>query len=371
MSFENFGLSPEILRAVRAKNYVVPTPIQLQAIPAILEGRDVIGCAQTGTGKTAGFTLPMLHRLANGLSPSLRALILVPTRELANQVYESVRTYGRYLRLRTTAVFGGVGINPQKDALRKGVDILIATPGRLLDLMRQGNVSFKDLEVLVLDEADRMLDMGFIDDVRTILKSVPSQRQTLLFSATIPEEIQRLAAEILKEPQVIEIVRQGTTVSGVRQVVYPVETARKRELLMRLIETEQMSRVLVFTRTKRRAEKLAAHLKREGNQVEALHGNKTQQARTKALEAFRKGTVRVLVATNLAARGLDVKMVSHVVNYEIPEAPEDYVHRIGRTARAEMTGDAISFVSPDERESLRNIEKFIGEKIPQAVMAGF
>lgn len=371
MSFEHFGLSPEILRAVQAKHYVTPTPIQSQSIPAILLGKDVIGCAQTGTGKTAGFTLPMLHRLQAGPSPRLRALVLVPTRELAIQVHGSIQTYGRHLRLRTTAVFGGVGIHPQTEAIRRGVDILIATPGRLLDHMRQGHVAFNDLEVLVLDEADRMLDMGFIHDVRTILKHVPAKRQTLLFSATMPDEIRMLADEILTEPHVIEIVRQGITVSGVRQVVYPVEAARKRDLLSHLIKQSQMSRVLVFTRTKHRADKLTAHLKREGNLAEALHGNKTQGARTRALEAFRKGTVRVLVATNLAARGLDVKMVSHVVNYEIPDVPEDYLHRIGRTARAEMVGDAISFVSPDERESLRNIERFIGAKIPRAAMAGF
>ncbi|MBI1746204.1 MAG: DEAD/DEAH box helicase [Acidobacteria bacterium] len=371
MSFENFGLNPAILRAVRTKNYLTPTPIQLQAIPAVLEGRDVIGCAQTGTGKTAGFTLPLLQRLQNGPSPSLRALILVPTRELATQVHESVRTYGRHLRLRTVVVLGGVGINPQTEALRRGVDILIATPGRLLDHMRQRNVQFKQLEVLVIDEADRMLDMGFIADIRQILKSIPSKRQTLFFSATMPEEIQKLAGEILNQPQVIEIAPQGTPVSGVRQVVYPVETTRKRELLVHLIEKEKMPRVLVFTRTKHRADDLAAHLKLKGNRAESLHGNKSQQARTKALEAFRNGSVQVLVATNLAARGLDVKKVSHVVNYEIPDVPEDYLHRIGRTARAETTGDAISLVSPAERGSLRSIEQYIGSKIPQVVMAGF
>ncbi len=371
MSFETFGLSPEILRAVGAKNYVTPTPIQSRAIPAIMQGRDVIGSAQTGTGKTAGFTLPMLNRLQKGRSPSLRALILVPTRELAAQVHESVQTYGRHLRLRTAVVLGGVSINPQTEALRRGVDILIATPGRLLDHMGQGHVSFKHLEVLVIDEADRMLDMGFIADIRRILKSVPTERQTLLFSATIPEEIRKLAREVLKQPEVIEIARQGTPAGGIRQVVYPVEATRKRELLMHLIEKERMSRVLVFTRTKHRANKLAAQLKQSGNRAEALHSNKSQNARTKALEAFRNGSVRVLVATNLAARGLDVKLVSHVVNYEIPEAPEDYVHRIGRTARAEATGDAISLVSPTERESLRNIERYIGTRIPQIVMAGF
>ena len=371
MSFENMGLSPEILRAVQDENYETPTPIQLQAIPVILQGRDVIGCAQTGTGKTAGFTLPILNRLQKGRSPSLRALVLVPTRELAMQVHDSVRTYGRHLRLRTTVVFGGVGLYPQKEALRRGVDILIATPGRLMDHMRQRNVSFKNLEVLVIDEADRMLDMGFINDIRTIIRSVPRRRQTLLFSATMPVEIQKLAGEILKQPELIEIVRQGTPVSGVRQVVYPVDTTRKRELLIHLIESEEMSRVLVFTRTRHGANKLAGHLKRNGNRAEALHGDKSQRERTKTLEAFRKGTVRVLVATNLASRGLDVKEVSHVVNYEIPEIPEDYIHRIGRTARAEATGDAISLVSPCERESLRNIERLIGARIRQVVMAGF
>lgn len=371
MSFESLGLSPGILRAVRAKNYAVPTPIQSQAIPVIMQGRDVIGCAQTGTGKTAGFTLPILDRLQKGESPLLRALILVPTRELAMQVHDSVKTYGSHLRLRTTVVFGGVGIDPQKQALRRGVDILTATPGRLLDHLRQRNVSFKNLEVLVIDEADRMLDMGFINDIRTIIKSVPQQRQTLLFSATMPEEIRKLANEILKQPEFIEIVRQGTPVGGVRQVVYPVDTTRKRELLIHLIEKEQMSRVLVFTRTKHHANNLASHLKRKGNRAEALHGDKSQLKRTKTLEAFRNGTVHVLVATNLAARGLDVKDVSHVVNYEIPDVPEDYIHRIGRTARAAATGDAISLVSPGERESLRNIERLIGARIRQVVMAGF
>lgn len=371
MSFESFGLGPEILRALRTKNYITPTPIQSQAIPAILQGRDVIGCAQTGTGKTAGFTLPILHRLQTGRSPSLRVLVLVPTRELANQVHESVQTYGRYLRLRATSVFGGVGLYPQIEALRRGVDILVATPGRLLDHLRQRNVHFKDLEVLVIDEADRMLDMGFIQDIRILLKSLPHQRQTLLFSATMPEEIRTLAAEILKQPQVIEVVPQGTPATGVRQVVYPVDAPRKRELLLHLLDKEKMHRVLVFTRTKHRANNLAAHLERSGKRVEALHGDKSQRDRTRALEAFRRGTVQVLVATNLAARGLDIQRVSHVVNYEIPETPEDYVHRIGRTARAETTGDAISLVSAGEREDLRNIERFIGAKIPQIMAVGF
>jgi ATP-dependent RNA helicase RhlE len=371
MSFEALGLAPEILRAVKAKRYETPTPIQSQAIPAILRGQDVIGCAQTGTGKTAGFTLPILHRIREGRSPSLRVLVLVPTRELAAQVYDSIRTYGRYLRLRTEAIFGGVGIRPQTEALRYGVDILVATPGRLMDHMRQGHVQFRNLEVLVIDEADRMLDMGFIPDVRTIVKSLPVRRQTLFFSATMPEEIQKLAHEILKEPQVIKVAGQGTPADGIRQVVYTVDTSRKRDLLIHLMEKENMDQVLVFTRTKHRADHLAEHLERKGKRVAALHGNKSQGARNRALEGFRNGAIQVLVATNLAARGLDVKGISHVVNYEIPETPEDYVHRIGRTARAEATGDAISLVSPGERGCLREIEQLIGARIPQVTMAGF
>jgi ATP-dependent RNA helicase RhlE len=371
MRFEDLGLAPEILRAVKAKNYETPTPIQEQAIPAILEGKDVIGCAQTGTGKTAGFTLPILHRLREGQSPSLRVLVLVPTRELAAQVHESIRTYGRFLRLRTAVVFGGVNIERQTMALRHGADILVATPGRLLDHMRQGHVNFRSLEVLVIDEADRMLDMGFIPDVRTIIKSIPQQRQTLFFSATMPGEIQKLAHEILKSPLVIQIARQGTPASGVRQVVYPVDASRKRDLLVHLIEKENMDQVLVFTRTKHRADTLARQLERNGKRVAALHSNKSQNARTRTLEDFRRGSIQVLVATNIAARGLDVKGISHVVNYELPDSPEDYVHRVGRTARAEATGDAISLMSPNERGNLRDIERLIGSKIPQVIITGF
>jgi ATP-dependent RNA helicase RhlE len=372
MSFQELGLAPEILRALKSKNYETPTPIQVQAIPAILAGGDVIGCAQTGTGKTAGFALPILHRLREGgKSASPRVLVLTPTRELAAQVYESIRTYGRYLPVRTAVVFGGVGLYPQKEALRRGVDIVVATPGRLLDHMRQRNVNFKALEVLVIDEADRMLDMGFIPDIRTLLKSIPSQRQTLLFSATMPEEIQRLANEILKDPKMIEIVRQGTPVSGVRQVVYSVDAGRKRDLLIHLMEKEKMDQVLVFTRTKHRADHLAEHLEKKGKRVAVLHSNKSQSARTQALEAFRRGTIQVLVATNIAARGLDVKGISHVVNYEFPDSPEDYVHRIGRTARAAATGDAISLMSSNERDNLRDIERLMGKKIPMGTVEGF
>jgi ATP-dependent RNA helicase RhlE len=371
MSFDTLGLAPEIVRAVKAKNYETPTPIQAKAIPAILAGHDVIGCAQTGTGKTAGFTLPILHRLQGGKSPSLRVLVLVPTRELAAQVADSIKTYGRFLRLRSAVVYGGVGYAPQIQALRNGVDILVATPGRLLDHMRQGLVRFNALEVLVIDEADRMLDMGFLPDVRTILKQLPTKRQTLFFSATMPPEVQRLANEILTRPTVIEIVRQGTPARNVRQLVYPIDTARKRDLLVHLIDKEQMGQVLVFTRTKHRADHLAGQLERTGKRVAAIHGNKSQGARTKALDAFRRGAIQVLVATNLAARGLDVKGISHVVNYELPEVPEDYIHRIGRTARAEAAGDAISLVAPHEREQLREIERLIGEKIPQTTIEGF
>ncbi|HEY5649250.1 MAG TPA: DEAD/DEAH box helicase [Nitrospiria bacterium] len=371
MSFESLGLAPEILRAVEAQKYEKPTPIQEKAIPIIMEGSDLIGCAQTGTGKTAGFTLPVLHRLREGRPRMLRTLVLVPTRELAAQVYDSICLYGKYLNLHTAVVFGGVKPEPQRRALRKGVDILVATPGRLLDHMRQGNVRFKKLEVLVIDEADRMLDMGFIPDIRKILGTLPAERQTLLFSATMPKEVRTLADDFLKKPQTVEVARQGTPASGIRQVVYPVSASRKKELLTRIIEKEDMSQVLIFTRTKHRADDLAKRLSRNGKAATAFHSNKSQAARIRSLEDFRRGKVQILVATNIAARGLDVKGVSHVINYEIPGAPEDYVHRIGRTARAEAVGDAVSLMAPEESGIFRNIERLVGSKIPRVVEPGF
>ena len=370
MLFTKLGLSPDIVKAVKAKGYETPTPIQERAIPIIMEGKDLIGCAQTGTGKTAGFTLPLLDRFRDRKTNSLLALVLVPTRELAVQVYEAIRDYGKFVNLRTSVVYGGVGLEPQIRALRAGVNILVATPGRLLDHMRQGHVRFKTLEVLVIDEADRMLDMGFIPDIRILMKNIPPKRQTLLFSATMPPEIRRLADEILTDPQFIEIARQGTPASGVTQVVYPVDAHKKRDLLVHLIKSENMTQVLVFTRTKRRADQLEDRLKHAGIKVVALHSDKSQSARTRALESFKRGTVQVLVATNIAARGLDVKGVSHVVNFEVPDVPEDYVHRIGRTARAEATGDAISLMAPEEIGSIRQIEHLMGSKIPRGQVEG-
>jgi len=366
------GLAPEIERAVRDEGYETPTPIQDGAIPGILAGRDLIGCAQTGTGKTAAFTLPILHRLRAGTRGRLRALILTPTRELALQVGESLRTYGRHLRLDSAAVHGGVGIEPQQQKLRRGLDILVATPGRLLDLMERGNVDFRSLEVLVLDEADRMLDMGFIHDVRRIVRALPSRRQTLLFSATMPDEIRRLAKEILRDPLNVEVAsRRSAPATGVRQTLLPVASMRKRDLMAHLLETEARGLTLVFTRTKHGANKLARHLEGRGHAVALLHGNRSQAQRTKALEAFRGRRARVMVATDIAGRGIDVDGIAHVVNYDLPNVPEDYVHRIGRTARAGATGDALSLVSPEDRPHVRAIETLIGHAIDRRVIQGF
>jgi ATP-dependent RNA helicase RhlE len=372
MPFSTLGLAPEIERSVRDAGYETPTPIQEKAIPHLLEGRDLVGCAQTGTGKTAAFTLPILHRLRAGVRGRVRALILTPTRELAAQIAESVRTYGRHVNLKSATVYGGVGFQPQIDALRRGVDILIATPGRLLDHMGRGHADFRHLEVLVLDEADRMLDMGFIKDVRRIIKALPARRQTLLFSATMPDEIRRLAAEILRDPVNVEVApRRSAPAQGVQHVVMQVPAARKRDLLAHLLRTEAQGQVLVFTRTKHGANKLARQLEGQGHAVTALHGNKSQSQRTRALSEFKSGTARVMVATDIAGRGLDVEGIGHVVNFDLPNVPEDYVHRVGRTARAGATGHAISLMSPEERPHMRAIEALIGKAIERRVVEGF
>jgi ATP-dependent RNA helicase RhlE len=368
VTFSELGLAPEIARAVLEKGYEAPTPIQAGTIPGVLSGKDLIGCAQTGTGKTAAFTLPILHRLRAGTRGRLRALILTPTRELALQIADSLKAYGRHVRLETAVVHGGVGHQPQEAKLRRGVDILVATPGRLLDHMGRGYVDFRGLEVLVLDEADRMLDMGFIRDVRRIIAALPARRQTLMFSATMPDEIRKLSREILREPLNVEVApRRSAPAAGVRQTLLPVDTSRKRELMAHLLETEARGLTLVFTRTKHGANKLAQQLDREGVPTEAIHGNKSQSARQRALDAFKAGRVRVLVATDIAARGLDVDDVTHVVNFELPHEPESYVHRIGRTGRAGAAGVALSFCDTDrdseERTNLRDIERLIRVKL--------
>ncbi len=364
MSFQQLGLAPEITRAVSDAGYRTPTPIQQGTIPGVLAGRDLIGCAQTGTGKTAAFTLPILHRLRSGSAGRLRALILVPTRELALQVHESLRTYGRHLRLSPVVVYGGVGLGPQEAALRRGADILVATPGRLLDHMERGNVRFGTLEVLVLDEADRMLDMGFIRDVRRIIRALPARRQTLFFSATMPDEVRRLSREILRDPVTVEVApRRSAPAAGVRQTVMPVAREHKRDLLAHLVRNEARGHTLIFTRTKHGANKLARHLEKCGHGVAVLHGNRSQAQRTRALDAFRRKRARIMVATDIAGRGIDVEGITHVVNFDLPSVPEDYVHRIGRTARAGATGAAISLMSPEERPQVRAIETLIGRAI--------
>jgi ATP-dependent RNA helicase RhlE len=366
-SFSSLGLSEPVLRAVREKGYENATPIQAQAIPVVLAGRDVLAAAQTGTGKTAGFTLPLLQRLsavAPAAGNAVRALVLTPTRELAAQVGESVVTYGKHLSLRSTVIFGGVGINPQIDRLRRGVDILIATPGRLLDLHGQRAVDLSKVEILVLDEADRMLDMGFIHDIRRILKLLPQQRQNLLFSATFSDEIRQLTKGLLHDPVSIDVAPRNTAVASVKQTVYQVDKGDKQDILSYLIRNGGWTQVLVFTRTKHGANKLAQQLERDGITAAAIHGNKSQGARTKALADFKKGDVRVLVATDIAARGLDIEQLPHVVNFELPNVPEDYVHRIGRTGRAGATGEAISLVGPEERKLQFDIERLLKRKLP-------
>jgi len=374
-TFAGLGLSPELVRAVADKGYTTPTPVQAQAIPVILEGRDVLAGAQTGTGKTAGFTLPMLQRLSrhdhHGGRHAVRALVLTPTRELAAQVEESVRTYGKHSTLRSTLVYGGVGINPQIQALRRGVDILVATPGRLLDHVGQRTVNLSHVEILVLDEADRMLDMGFIHDIRKILALLPKQRQNLLFSATFSDEIRTLAGSLLRDPAMVQVARRNADSELVAQRVHPVDQTRKRELLAHLVSSGNWQQVLVFTRTKHGANRLAQQLVRDGIEADAIHGNKSQNARTRALAGFKAGELRVLVATDIAARGLDIEELPHVVNFDLPHVPEDYVHRIGRTGRAGSTGEAISLVSHEDRPLLADIERLLKRRIEQQVIPGF
>lgn len=375
MLFKDLGLSAELLRAVEKQGYDEATPIQAQAIPLVLEGKDLLAGAQTGTGKTAGFTLPVLQQLQSKPAPDgkrhPRVLVLTPTRELAAQVHESVETYGQYLPFRSAVIFGGVSINPQKQKLIKGVDIVVATPGRLLDHVGQRSIDLSKIEILVLDEADRMLDMGFIRDIRKILNIIPKEHQTLLFSATFSREIKALASEFLQEPSLIQVTPENTAVELVSQIVYPVDKKRKSELLSHKIGEEDWQQVLVFTRTKHAANKLSEKLAKDGITSAAIHGNKSQGARTKALANFKAGDVRVLVATDIAARGIDIDKLPHVVNFELPNVAEDYVHRIGRTARAGQAGNAVSLVCVDELKLLRDIEKLLGKNIDKINLPGY
>ncbi len=378
MNFEELNLAPAILKAVLEQGYETPTPIQAQAIPAVLEGHDLLAGAQTGTGKTAAFTLPMLHKLTMSRSTEnkfgvygVRALVLTPTRELAAQVEESIRTYGKYLQLTSTVIFGGVGMNPQVARIKKGVDILVATPGRLLDLQQQGLLDLSTVQMLVLDEADRMLDMGFIHDVKKILALVPKDKQSLLFSATFSDEIRELANALLKNPQSIQVTPSNTTVQRITQVVHPVGRGKKKALLAHIINEHNWSQVLVFTRTKFGANNVAEFLTKNGINAMALHGNKSQTARTQALAGFKSGDIRALVATDIAARGIDIDELPHVVNYEIPNISEDYVHRIGRTGRAGSSGEAVSLVSLDEEGFMKDIEHFTKQQVPVVVVEGF
>ncbi|MDE2131480.1 MAG: DEAD/DEAH box helicase [Betaproteobacteria bacterium] len=378
MSFESLGLSPEILRAVAEEGYTEPTPIQAQAIPVVLAGKDVQAAAQTGTGKTAGFTLPILNRLqplaSSSVSPAkhpIRCLVLTPTRELAAQVEASVKTYSKYVPLRSTVIYGGVNMDPQIKALMAGVEIVVATPGRLLDHVQQRTINFSQVEILVLDEADRMLDMGFIPDIRRIVALLPKKRQNLLFSATFSDDIKKLSSGILHDPVTIEVARRNATSELVRQVIYPVHKDRKRELLTHLIRTLPIPQAIVFCRTKHGANRLCGLLERDGINAAAIHSDKTQSHRTQSLEDFKAGTVNILVATDIAARGLDVDQMPYVVNYELPHVPEDYVHRIGRTGRAGSLGHAISLVSDEELRELADIEKLTKQKLERVVEEGF
>ncbi len=376
--FTDLGLSEPLLKAVTGQGYEIPTPIQAAAIPAVLKGRDVMAAAQTGTGKTAGFTLPILHQLTNGRNVQrhsgfrpVRSLIITPTRELAAQVEESVKTYGGHLPLRTAVVFGGVNIKPQINKLRHGVDILVATPGRLLDLYGQNAVRFDKLEVLVLDEADRMLDMGFIHDIKKILAVLPRKRQNLMFSATFSEDIRELARGLVNDPVEISVSPRNTTVETVTQWVYPVDKDRKTDLLIHLIKDQKWNQALVFSRTKHGANRIAQKLEKSGISADAIHGNKSQNARTRALSDFKAGKARILVATDIAARGLDIDQLPHVVNFDLPHVSEDYIHRIGRTGRAGREGEALSLVCAEESRLLRDIEKLIKKSVERRTVEGF
>ncbi|PWK17966.1 DEAD/DEAH box helicase [Xanthomarina spongicola] len=374
MSFNTLGLSEAILKAISKKGYNEPSPIQLKAIPPILQGKDVLASAQTGTGKTAGFTLPMLHILSEREKSKfrpIRALVLTPTRELAAQVYANVKEYSEFLNLRSAVIFGGVNQKPQAATIRQGIDILVATPGRLIDLENQGILSLKRVEILVLDEADRMLDMGFLRDIERIMGMMPAKRQNLMFSATFSKDIRKLANGILHHPVQVEATPENSTVDAINQKVYRVASGKKSDLIIKLISDGNWKQVLVFTRTKHGANKLCKKMISAGISAAAIHGNKSQGARTKALAGFKNGSVRVLVATDIAARGLDIPLLPHVVNYELPNISEDYVHRIGRTGRAGASGEAISLVSADETTYLRDIEKLVGMKIPKEILEGF
>lgn len=374
MSFDSLELNESIQKAVNEQGYSTPSPIQQQAIPLVLKGHDLMAAAQTGTGKTAGFTLPILHRLNNGKAVKanqVRALILTPTRELAAQVYDNIEQYGKYLPLRANVVFGGVKINPQMMRLRKGTDLLVATPGRLIDLHNQNAIRFNQLEVLVLDEADRMLDMGFIHDIKRILKMLPEKRQTLMFSATFSNDIRKLARQFLQHPKEVSVTPKNSTAKTVSQTVHPVDKSKKTALLKHLIKSNSWDQVLIFVRTKHGANRLAKQLTSANIHAAAIHGNKSQGARTKALAEFKQGELQALVATDIAARGIDIDELPHVVNYDMPQVPEDYVHRIGRTGRAGSSGDAISLVSADEVNQLRDIEKLTGKAIKREEIEGY
>ncbi len=370
--FDSLHLHPDILKGIRHAGFLQPTPIQSEAIPVVLSGRDLIGSAQTGTGKTAAFLLPILHRLLQGKrGKNLRALVITPTRELALQCMERLQQFSRYLPLKGAAIFGGVPMSPQISALSSGVDIVSATPGRLLDHIYSGRIDFVDLEVLVLDEADRMLDMGFLPAIQSIVRLLPKKRQTMLFSATIPPDIQRLSREVLHDPVTVQIGQRSSVAVGIRHAVYPVPQSLKMDLLLELLRGEEMSCVLIFARTKHSADRITRRLEQTGLRVSVLHSDRSQSQRLQALDRFRRGKTQIMVATDIAARGIDVEQISHVINFDVPRAPDDYIHRIGRTARADATGDAFTLVDRGEEETLREIERVLGKKLPRVTLPNF